>query len=256
MKLTKITLLILVVNVTILLSGCNTNSDGSNEANNSSVESNESEENEKETSQEESPLEDTEEEYLESYSDILDDYYTALNEQWEAGALSDASLSILLPYSYEGDPLSNVGYALMDIDSNGIPELLIGAIAGDSFVDKMIFDMYTLSDDKATLVFNGSERNKYYLCSDNSIANESSGGAAFSSYSIYNLDSDGKSLKIIETVFSDLDSEDNVAWYYTTKEDMDSSDATLTTENEAIAKKESYENKYIQVEFTSFESWN
>lgn len=47
-------------------------------------------------------------------------------------------LSILLPYSYEGEPLSNVVYALMDIDSNGIHELLIGAIAGDSFVDKMI----------------------------------------------------------------------------------------------------------------------
>lgn len=247
MKLTKITLLILLVNATIFLSACSVSNDSSNEVNNSSVESNKSEENDKETPQEE---------YLESYSEIIDDYYVALNEKWEPAALSNASLSILLPYSYKGDTLSNVGYALMDIDSNGIPELLIGAIAGDSFVDKMIFAMYTLSDDKASLVFNGSERNRYYLCSDNSIANEGSAGAANSSYSIYNLDSDGKSLKVIETVFSDLNSENNVSWYLTTNEDLDSSNATSITEDEAIAKRESYENKYIQVKFTPFESWD
>lgn len=52
--------------------------------------------------------------------------------------------------------LSSVGYALLDIDGNGIPELLIGD--NDSQSDGVIIDLYTYVDDKVVYLDTTYER--------------------------------------------------------------------------------------------------
>ena len=37
-----------------------------------------------------------------------------------------------------------MGYAIDDLDDNGIPDLVIGTIFGDDFFGKLVFDLYTV----------------------------------------------------------------------------------------------------------------
>lgn len=72
---------------------------------------------------------------------------------------------------------SQVGYAIEDVDGNGIPELLIGEIGEWGGGSGAFFDLYTLTDGQPVRVFASSERERYYLCQDGAIAAEGSSGA-------------------------------------------------------------------------------
>ncbi|HHX11318.1 MAG TPA: hypothetical protein GX731_00725 [Clostridiales bacterium] len=199
------------------------------------------------------PVSDEIETAVKLYSEVLDTYYTALHEKWNFQTLSYASLSILSTYCYEGDPLTNVGYEFIDIDNNGVLELLIGSLNGDPFVDKMIFDIYTIVDDQPALVFTGWERNRYYLCEDYSIANEGSSGASSSFYGIYNLDYTGYKLVLTEAVIYYEEYQGNdPPWYYTTDKDGDISNDMSITEEEAYDKLSEYKNMHKQVDLIPF----
>lgn len=52
--------------------------------------------------------------------------------------------------------LNNVGYALIDIDGNGVPELLIGD--NESVSDGVIIDLYTYIDDSIVYLDTSDER--------------------------------------------------------------------------------------------------
>ena len=226
MNIKKITLIIISLAIVTLISGCSFSEDFSSD---------------ELFNEEQIELKEPESEDLRSarelYSEILDSYYTALHEKWNMEALYNSYLSILPIYCYEGDPLDNVGYEIIDIDSNGVLELLIGSISGDPFVDKMIFHMYTIVDDQPTLVFEGWERNRYYLCEDNCIANEGSSGASSSFYGIYNLDYTGYKLVLGEAViYYEKYIGNDPPWYYTTDKDGDISNDMTITEEEAYDK--------------------
>ena len=64
----------------------------------------------------------------ELYAQQIERYYTALSENWDENAYFDNEMSSLAAFYYEGNPLDNVGYAFMDLDGDGIQELIIGAI--------------------------------------------------------------------------------------------------------------------------------
>ena len=77
-------------------------------------------------------------------------------------------------YSYDKS-LSSVGYALLDIDGNGIPELLIGD--NDSQSDGVIIDLYTYVDDKVVYLDTTYERFGINLSKNGKIYRYGSGGA-------------------------------------------------------------------------------
>lgn len=190
------------------------------------------------------------------YSKILDKYYTALSEKWDMEKLQEDSLNLLIR-DYE-DPLNKVGYLVKDIDGNGIAELLIGDVSGEEFMDKMIFDLYTIVENEPVLIFAGWDRNRYYMCSDGLIANEGSSGAAYSDYYMYKIASDGKSLEIIEGVRTDIaDVTDpiTVSWYSTQDTDHDLANDTLITEEEGLTKVEEYQSKYISMNMQPFSEY-
>lgn len=196
---------------------------------------------------------DSETDYDTLYSEILDKYHTALSEKWDVEKIQEEALNWII-VGYE-DPLNQVGYLITDIDGNGIPELLIGDISGEEFMDKMIFDLYTLEEEEPVLIFAGWDRNRYYMCSDGFIANEGSSGAAYSDFYMFQLAEDGKSLEIIEGVRTDTpDTVDptDMKWYSTKDTDYDYSNDTPITEEEGLAKVEEYQSKYIAMGLQPF----
>lgn len=108
----------------------------------------------------------------EAYAIVIGEYYSAAEEQWDSAALMDAGLNYMVAECYLDNPLENIGYAIVDLNCDGTEELLIGSMTEDDFFGKMIFDLYTL-DDRGVhrLVFDSSERNRYYYAGENCFAN-------------------------------------------------------------------------------------
>ena len=71
-----------------------------------------------------------------------------------------------------------MGYAVDDLDDDGIPELVIGTISGEEFYGKLIFVLYTLDDHgEPVQIFSSTERNRYYYAGGIRFANIGSSGA-------------------------------------------------------------------------------
>lgn len=112
----------------------------------------------------------------ESYAVVIGAYYTAFAEQWDSAELMDAGLNYLAAECYGDNPLENLGYAMTDLDGDGTEELLIGMRGEDEFYEKLILDLYTLDEAGVhTLVFDSSERNRYYYAGENRFANLGAG---------------------------------------------------------------------------------
>ena len=113
--------------------------------------------------------------------------------------------------------VDHFGYQFWDLDRDGSPELIIGAIypeeetAGDEpglglYQHNLIVDLYTLVDGAPQYVVNSGDRYRYSLTSDGQIYYEGSGGAAYTDVATYILR--GGALEMV----NGISSEEN-AWY-------------------------------------------
>ena len=98
-----------------------------------------------------------------------------------------------------------MGYALKDLDKDGVPELIVaGMEMGESdFGVNALFDLYTLKEGEPLNLAASWPRNRYYLRTDNTILNEGSGGAGHSLFCV--LRKSGDSLVTESTVFTYYD---------------------------------------------------
>ena len=107
-----------------------------------------------------------------AYAVVIGEYYTALEQRRNGSELMEAGLNYMAADCYGDAPLENLGYAIADIDGDGVQELLIGTIKADEFYEKMVFSLYTLDESGVNkLVFDGTERNRYYYAGENRFAN-------------------------------------------------------------------------------------
>ena len=107
-----------------------------------------------------------------AYAVVIGEYYTALEQRWNGAELMEDGLNYMAADCYGDAPLENLGYAIADIDGDGVQELLIGTIKADEFYEKMVFSLYTLDENGINkLVFDGTERNRYYYAGENRFAN-------------------------------------------------------------------------------------
>ena len=105
-----------------------------------------------------------------AYAVVIGEYYTA--QRWNGAELMEDGLNYMAADCYGDAPLENLGYAIADIDGDGVQELLIGTIKADEFYEKMVFSLYTLDENGINkLVFDGTERNRYYYAGENRFAN-------------------------------------------------------------------------------------
>ena len=149
-------------------------------------------------------------------------------------AQTDFSHDLLSANDYYQTP----GWLLRDLDGDEIPELLLGADWGDGH--SVIFNIYRLDGAKAVRVVDGWNRNRWYLCTDGSLANEGSSSAFESSYSYYRYTSG--ELQHLETLLYLDGGSGGSPWRYsvTTDQYVSSGDFHSVTEAEATAVMDKY----------------
>ena len=112
----------------------------------------------------------------ELYKDVLDMYYYKIkNQNWTDN--DDVSIAYLYNENYK--ELGNTGYAFIDIDGNGVPELLIGD--KDSENNGWILDLYTGIDNQIVHLGTTWERFGISLSKNGRIYQYGSGGARLTS---------------------------------------------------------------------------
>ena len=140
------------------------------------------------------------------------------------------------------------GWLLRDLDGDGIPELLLGANWDEGHT--VIFNIYRYGGTRAVRVVNGWNRNRWYLCTDGSLANEGSSSAFESSYSYYRYTSG--ELQHLETLLYLDGGSGGSPWRYsvTTDQYVSSGDFHSVTEAEATAVMDKYTHETLA--FTPF----
>ena len=135
---------------------------------------------------------DDSEDYLPDYAPVLDTYRVFLDgaEPEEMDTTEQGDYYYLLGETGISEMSRNggeLGYCLIDLDRNGIPELLIGATGAEYFDETLIYDLFTLENGIPVRVLASSARVRYYLCEENLILHEGSGGASYNMSVLYCL---------------------------------------------------------------------
>ena len=189
------------------------------------------------------------------------EYDTIINNIINAYPWNDDDMNMVLEnpelsYMYRrNSELSEVGFALIDLDGNGQEELII------SDPSKFVYDLYTISNGKAVHLFDSGERYCYVLRENGIVENSWSSSAVTSGHDFYKLN-DGE-LVFIERITLDayhaLDAgviddlsqaNDDNCFFRSESENED--DYKLVTSDEAIKAIEIYQNanKTLNIEYT------
>ena len=95
--------------------------------------------------------------------------------------------------------VTHFGYFLWDLDNNGTPELILGALYPDEeyaenswlnptgYDANLILDLFTLQNGSPVYITNSGDRYRYSMTTDGQIYFEGSGGAAYSYLYLYRL---------------------------------------------------------------------
>ncbi len=138
-------------------------------------------------------------------ADVLPvEYETILNNIVAAYPWNSENADIVpgnpeLSFMYvQSDELSDIGYALIDLDGNGQDELVISAVESP-----YAYDLYTISEGKAVHLFASGERYSHFLLENAYIELQWSDSAAKSGHDFLKLN-DGK-LELVERITYDAE---------------------------------------------------
>lgn len=183
------------------------------------------------------------------YDDLIETITLGLKNGFTVEQMNDLPISTCFYNSF-----FTIGYTRIDIDGNGVEELIFGEYGEDSF-GTVIYDIYTISNGEMLHTVFGWERNFYYLCGNGIIGNYGSGGAVSNETAYFNYhgqmlwgenyDNDG----FIESVIYDGWRDEAHPWFYSTKKVWDENAEPISQEqaNEIIG---AYELQSIK--FTPF----
>ena len=175
------------------------------------------------------------------YNEIVRKYYEGALAGWDISQFQENDLCYLAGYYSD---INKLGYCLLDVDNDGTDELFIGTTEDEGY-EGMFFDMYTLTDGKAELVTTSGERDRYYLCEDNTIANEGS-SSAFLSVNYYYDYKSGK-LSLQDGIVYDEDIDPQNPWFYGT---LDNGEDSLEPISEGAADSIKSKYKYMKLPFS------
>lgn len=148
---------------------------------------------------------------MDIYAPVIEKYVSAAASRMTAENLMNSGLNYMAAYCYGDSPADRLGYCTYDLDSDGTPELLIGSKTSDPYQDKIVLEMFTIRDGAAVRVFTSGERDRYYLRSDGTIANETSSSAYDSGFRLYSFS--GGALNAKEAVLFDMAANRDAPWF-------------------------------------------
>lgn len=184
------------------------------------------------------------------YTRQIDRYQTALSQKWDEAACLENKVSMLLPPYYEGSAAENVGFSFMDLDGDGIWELIISAIL-NADRHPLVFEIWTLRNDTPVMVAQSGSHNRYYLqyAKDDdlwSVAYEAENGAA--NFALYDLQLSEGQFTVVQGVIFDAAANESQPWFMTYDLDWDVSNDTPIDEQTAVAVQDSIQKRYTSVE--------
>ena len=195
----KILITILALITAFSLVGCNNNKN----------------ENENETDVKIEEKDDTNRESMElpiQYKEYIDEFKKYMfNYQYAENENITDKMDISYLYIYdENIAETNCKYALIDLNNDGVKELLMYVDSENKDYDNIIYDMYTIIDNQLVHMLSSFDRDRYMLYNDGIIYEEGASSAFDSIEAYYKLGTDGK-LTLVEKydITSNPETEEN-----------------------------------------------
>ncbi len=133
--------------------------------------------------------------FVNAYSSVIEKYRIAKQANVSSpGTAYEYDVSEWISY------FNHVGYALKDLDKNGIPELIVAGIDAEYDYGPILFEVYTLENNTPVQLLTSWARSRKFLLSDNRIYNEGSNGAASSGFILFKVN--GTTLQFLEGYWS------------------------------------------------------
>ena len=133
--------------------------------------------------------------YVNYYSSIIEKYRIAKQASVSSpGAAYEYDVSEWIEY------FDHVGYALKDLDENGVPELIVAGISPTYDPGPVLFEVFTLENKTPVQLLVSWARSRNFLLPDNRIYNEGSGGASSSGFVLFQVS--GTNLQFLEGYWS------------------------------------------------------
>ena len=164
----------------------------------------------------------------------------------QGGESDREDFSIIFRFLSGTEEAKNAGFYITDLDNDGTPELFLGENqpGGNGTV---FYDLYTIENDELVQVFDGWDRSRYYLSTNNSIIHEGS-SSAFQSFTSLNYYRNGQ-LNMIESVIYDSNANADNPWRLSTTSEYEiSSSDQLLSEAEAQYKLSQYLHESVELD--------
>lgn len=113
--------------------------------------------------------------------------------------------------------LQRMGYAFLDIDNNGIDELIIGNVSGSGSYTGYMLGLYTYKDGEIVYIINAEEREQVYLLNDFTFYTDGSNSYNHSTSEVYKLENTNL-VQLEAYIFKSIDENvaDNSTWFEVT----------------------------------------
>ena len=184
------------------------------------------------------------------YSAVLEKYRSAITDDWSLEEYEKEDICRLLFYKLgSGSKASEFGYYFKDINSDGTDELFIGPKSSDEYIEAL-YEIYTVSDGSPKRLAMSGEKNKYYLCSDGTIADHGSGGSDSSGF--YYFKFNGIELDFVEGILYDASVDEKNPWFVANGADYFSSPELQTTNSYANSVIDRYRDMYLNIPYIHF----
>lgn len=186
--------------------------------------------------------------YTGDYTEFLETYYKAIEEKWSLEEVAMAGLNIKVrEFFNRPDALDFFGFAVRDVNNDGIEELLVGFM-NDT---ENVCDLYTVYDGNRELVIQGGTYNEnYFVCSDGTICKYTYFAETHKGYHYYTLKNDW--LACFGSIICDASYDPFNIWYIGTDDDWDISKCSYFPPDMVIQQVSKYEALYVDNDYTPF----
>jgi hypothetical protein len=161
-------------------------------------------------------------EYPVTYQGVPDTYKTILDALLllderlrgeEYGSSEELEIVGFVEYPYPRD--SALGYALVDINDDGITELLLGTLydTTDELKEFTLYSIFTIKEEKSVLVASFWSRSRGVISADGIIYSAGSGGASYTYLSSFRLDKNADTLTQLTDMRSDYSMSEGKPYY-------------------------------------------